>query len=53
MSLRKLQGAFKKAATSQNTQDFLATYLPYEKQEAQERFAIYQNNVMGKHVSRL
>lgn len=47
MSLKKLQYAFKKAATSQGTQEFLETYLPYDKEEAQGRFAIYQNNVMA------
>ena len=45
MSLRKLQNAFKEAATSQNTKGFLETYLPYERKEAQERFSIYQNNM--------
>lgn len=47
MSLRNLQNAFKEAAISRNTKDFLGTYLPYEAKEAQKRFAIYQNNIMG------
>ena len=47
MSLETLQKAFKEAAVSRNTKDFLETYLPYEKKEAQGRFAIYQNNIMG------
>ncbi len=47
MSLNNLQKSFKDAATSQNTKQFLETYLPYETEEAQERFAIYQNNIMA------
>ena len=47
MSLNNLQKAFKDAATSQKTKSFLSRYLPYETEESQERFAIYQNNIMA------
>lgn len=47
MSLKSLQNSFKKAAISQNTEGFLEAHLPYEKKEAQERFSIYQNNIMA------